>query len=127
LRPAAALPATRPETVATFVLHGELLHRFSNRPVSELETFLNSVAHSITAHEVVAGYFLTTLHKLRAEHSPHAEQVLQRFAELGAEQCAYYGHGSCPYDPDACQVCCWMDDDPDPWCYCEDCLGATKK
>jgi hypothetical protein len=36
-------------------------------------------------------------------------------------QCAYYGCGSCSFDPNQMQVCCWFDNDPNPICSCDPC------
>jgi hypothetical protein len=67
--------------------------------------------------ENVLGHF----EGLRDAEGDKAETLRARFETADEMQCAYYGNGSCPDDPDACQVCCWFDDDPEPLCYCEDC------
>ena len=88
-----------------------------------------------TPHEKLKAYSSNTSGLLRAvlEHTIEHIQTLQgmdtekgKAALTSTEafddyQCAYYGHGSCPWDPDQCYVCCWFGTDPEPICGCDPC------
>lgn len=85
-------------------LHAKLRNR-ANASKSFIADILNHLAEEAEA-----------LDKL---NSDEAREHIQKMSKARLMQCAYYGHGSCP--PDGCKVCCWVDDDPDPWCWCEAC------
>ena len=39
--------------------------------------------------------------------------------EASDPQCVYYGNGSCPYNPDKANVCCYFGNNPLPTCHSE--------